>query len=176
MFLLFRGYFLNVTLKTICVIAVFLVGALTVLPVFGQEPTTVTISKGAGSGQACVSAKNCFDPNMLSISPGTEVEWKNSDQVSHTVTSGNPSDNQTGTVFDSGLIAPGKTFTFTFKNAGTYNYFCQVHPWMMGEVVVGSSAATTSSAAPEFGQVTPVILIISIMAIVVLSQKFRVLR
>ncbi len=159
--------------RVLCTIAVFLIGVLTILPAFGQEAVTVTIVKGAGSGQGCVSAKNCFDPSTLNVSPGTEVEWKNTDQVSHTVTSGNPSDNQTGTIFDSSLIAPDKTFTFTFKDAGTYHYFCQVHPWMTGEVVVGSSSVTTSTTAPEFGQVASAILAISVVGIVVLSQKFK---
>lgn len=150
--------------------------SLTILPVLAQEPTLVTIIKGAGSGQDCVSAKNCFDPSVLNASPGTTVEWKNADQVSHTVTSGNPSDNQTGTVFDSGLIAPGKDFTFTFKNAGTYNYFCQVHPWMMGEVIVGAQSATQNASAPEFGQVTPIILVVSIMAIILFSVSRKSLK
>ncbi len=147
-------------------------GLLMVPQAHAQQTSDVTIIKGAGSGQSCVSAKNCFDPSTLNIAAGTAVEWKNADQVSHTVTSGNPSDNQTGTVFDSGLIAPGKEFTFTFKDAGTYHYFCKLHPWMAGEVVVGTSTSNNASA-PEFGQVAPIILAIAIMSTVVFSAKRR---
>lgn len=163
------------SLKTMCTVFVFLLATLTVLPVLAQE-TTVTIIKGAGSGQECVSAKNCFSPSVLHVSPGTTVEWKNADQVSHTVTNGNPSDNQTGTIFDSGLIAPGKDFTFTFKDAGTYNYFCQVHPWMMGEVIVGASTVTQNASAPEFGQVAPMILVVSTIAIIMFSASRKSLK
>lgn len=107
----------------------------------GSSGQTVMISKGAGAGQDCVTSKNCFDPQVLNVSPGGTVTWKNMDTVSHTVTSGNPSDNQTGTMFDSSLIKPGDTFSFTFKDAGTYNYFCMVHPWMIGQVVVGQGGS-----------------------------------
>ena len=144
-------------------------GVLFTSPAFGQQTSDVTITKGAGAGQSCVAAKNCFDPSTLNVGKGTTVTWKNEDSVSHTVTSGNPTDNQTGTIFDSSLIPPGKEFTFTFKDAGTYHYFCQVHPWMSGEVIVGGSS---SQAVPEFGPVTPAILIIAIVAIIMLSARY----
>ncbi len=115
---------------------------------FAQEPgTTVNISAGAGSSPNCSQANNCFNPDVINVAPGTTVEWKNNDKVSHTVTSGNPSDNQTGTIFDSSLIASGKDFSFTFNNPGTYNYFCQVHPWMTGQVIVGAAATTSNTTS-----------------------------
>lgn len=129
-----------------------LVAILAIAPsAFAQESsTTVNISAGAGSGPDCSQSKNCFDPDVITVAPGTTVEWKNNDKVSHTVTSGNPSDNQTGTVFDSSLISAGKEFSFTFNNPGTYNYFCQVHPWMTGEVIVSASAAPApTGSAPS---------------------------
>ena len=110
-----------------------------------ESQTTVNISAGAGSGPNCSQSNNCFSPDTVTVAPGTTVEWQNNDKVSHTVTSGSPSDNQTGTIFDSSLIAAGKDFTFTFNNPGTYNYFCQVHPWMTGQVIVSASAATIPS-------------------------------
>ena len=118
----------------------------------GSSGQTIMMSKGAGSGQACVSSKNCFDPSTLTVSPGDTVTWKNMDTVSHTVTSGNPTDNQTGTVFDSGLVKPGDTFTFTFKDAGTYHYFCQVHPWMTGMVVVGQGGMSGMKMGTSYSQ------------------------
>src|SRR6266852_648541 len=115
-----------------------LAAILSVAPAFGQTATEVDIAKGASSGASadCVTAKNCFNPNPANVAPGTEVDWKNGDTASHTVTSGQPSDNVTGSVFDSGLIKPGQDFKFTFQNEGTFNYFCTVHPWMTGQVIV----------------------------------------
>ncbi|MGC1426086.1 MAG: plastocyanin/azurin family copper-binding protein [Nitrosotalea sp.] len=120
-----------------------LVAILGIAPAFGQESADITIVSGAGASAnaACVTASNCFSPNPLTVAPGTTVTWTNTDTVSHTVTSGNPSDNTTGTLFDSGLVKPTKTFQFTFANAGTFNFFCSVHPWMTGQVIVGAAGA-----------------------------------
>ncbi len=150
---------------------------------FAQMSMEVDIAKGAGgsANADCVAAKNCFAPNPVTVAPGTEVEWKNTDTVGHTVTSGQPSDNTTGTVFDSnGLIKPGAEFKFTFQNEGTYNYFCQVHPWMVGQVVVSASANQVPSgtggnaAVPEFGPIAPIVLAIAVISIVVFTAKNRV--
>jgi amicyanin len=65
----------------------------------------------------------------ISVTVGTTVEWTNSDPLPHTVTAVDKS-------FNSGLIQPGKTYRHTFTKAGTYNYFCQPHPFMKGVVVV----------------------------------------
>ncbi len=165
-----------------------LVAILSVAPAFGQTANEIDMAKGAGSGATadCVAAKNCFNPNPLNVAPGTQVTWKNTDTVSHTVTSGQPSDNQTGTVFDSGgLIKSAGTFQFTFQNEGTYNYFCQVHPWMVGQVIVGAAAAvsnmtsttnmtaSSNSTTPEFGPVAPIVLAIAVISIVVLTTRYR---
>ncbi len=150
---------------------------------FGQMSMEVDIAKGAGSSAnaPCVAANNCFAPNPVTVAPGTEVEWKNTDTVGHTVTSGKPSDNETGTVFDSstnGLIKPGAEFKFTFQNPGTFDYFCQVHPWMTGQVIVSTSAASTGTPAggnaiPEFGSIAPIVLAIAVISIVVFTAKNR---
>ncbi len=107
-----------------------------------NSPNEIDMVPGAGSSAsaACVAAHNCFSPNSLYIAPGTTVTWRNTDAVSHYVTSGRSTDATTGTVFDSGnLIKPQGTYQFTFANPGTYNYFCTVHPWMTGQVIVGQS-------------------------------------
>lgn len=67
--------------------------------------------------------------SRLQVTVGTTVEWTNNDPMPHTVTATDKS-------FDSGLINPGKTFRYTFTKAGTFNFFCQPHPFMKGTVVV----------------------------------------
>jgi plastocyanin len=71
------------------------------------------------------------------------VTWLNDDTQFHTITSGSPSSGgETGNVFDSGLsgatalTTKGKTFPHTFTEKGEYPYFCQLHPTMVGKVIV----------------------------------------
>ncbi|MGI0101776.1 MAG: cupredoxin domain-containing protein [Nitrosotalea sp.] len=93
----------------------------------------VTISKGASTQGA---GQKYFDPASLSVKVGTTVTWTNQDAAAHTVTSGDPSAGPSGT-FDSGLIKPGNTFKYTFTTPGTTSYFCTIHPWMTGKIIVG---------------------------------------
>jgi plastocyanin len=68
-------------------------------------------------------------PDELNVTTGTTVTWMNTDRTSHTSTS-----DESG--WNSGTIAPGGRFTFTFQNAGTFRYHCTIHPGMVGTVVV----------------------------------------
>ncbi|MDH3766223.1 MAG: plastocyanin/azurin family copper-binding protein, partial [Nitrosopumilus sp.] len=95
---------------------------------------TVNIAEGSGT-PGCENTDECYLPYSITISPGDTVEWNNIDSAAHTVTSGNISDGYDG-VFDSGLFMSGLTFEFTFDETGTFDYFCMVHPWMTGDVIV----------------------------------------
>ena len=97
----------------------------------------VSIAKGA-STPGCEETKSCYDPHEVIVDVGGQVTWTNTDTAAHTATSGdlqNDPDN-VGTEFDSSLFGPGKTFSKKFEEAGTFPYFCQVHPWMAGIVTV----------------------------------------
>jgi plastocyanin len=75
-----------------------------------------------------------FQPQQIRVAPGTTVRWVNQDNFAHTVTAGTR-DNPSG-LFDSGNVSSGGTFSFTFQEPGTYDYFCSIHPGMNGQVVV----------------------------------------
>ncbi len=169
-----------------------LVAILGVAPAFGQTTNEIDIAKGAGSGPtaACVTAMNCFSPNPLNVAPGTTVTWMNTGDASHTVYSGKLNDTDAGSLYQSDLLKPGKSFQFTFANAGTYNYFCSVHPWMTAQVIVGAAAtsnmtSTTNMTAsnntatsgnktvPEFGPVAPIVLAIAVISTVVFTARYR---
>ncbi len=49
------------------------------------------------------------------------------------------------------VLKPGKTFQFTFADAGTYDYFCSVHPWMTGQVIVAVGSSTGTSGGDMSG-------------------------
>lgn len=71
-----------------------------------------------------------YSPAMLNVSRGTTVTWTNGDTAPHTVTS------SVSGPLDSPMLNQGDTFSFTFGNAGTFSYYCAVHPTMKGTVVV----------------------------------------
>lgn len=99
----------------------------------------VEVSIAAGSSTpGCEETNSCFDPHEAIIDVGGEVMWKNGDTAAHTATSGDLTSDpdNVGTEFDSSLFGPGKTFSHTFEEAGTFPYFCMVHPWMKGVVTV----------------------------------------
>jgi plastocyanin len=104
-----------------------------------EEPTgptthTVDVPKGT-SVPGCEESNSCFLPADITVNAGDTVEWINIDTAAHTVTAGSPADVQVE-IFDSSLLMGGGTWSFTFDEAGSYDYFCMVHPWMTGSVSV----------------------------------------
>ena len=71
-----------------------------------------------------------FNPADVTIKKGDTVVWHNASETIHTVTS------ITGKMLDSGDLEPGKTFSFTFNEAGTFTYYCNHHVTMKGKVMV----------------------------------------
>jgi plastocyanin len=76
---------------------------------------------------------DCFIPNAATVAVGGTVSFVNSDTAPHTSTSGSPADGPDG-VWDSSLVMPGSSYDTIISSAGTYDYFCMVHPWMTGTV------------------------------------------
>src|SRR3989304_270916 len=105
----------------------------TIPEVFG-DIYQVIISQGT-SVPGCDETNECFIPAEVTVNVGETVTWSNDDSAAHTVTSGTPIGGPDGT-FDSSLFMAGTTFSHTFENAGEYNYFCMVHPWMTGKIQV----------------------------------------
>ncbi|MDD1968599.1 cupredoxin family copper-binding protein [Pseudomonas sp. NPDC090203] len=71
-----------------------------------------------------------FAPTQLNIPVGSTVTWVNDDQIPHTVM-------ETHKAFHSAALDTDDSFTFQFDNAGTFEYFCALHPQMIGRIVVG---------------------------------------
>jgi plastocyanin len=70
-----------------------------------------------------------FSPAKIAVKKGTKVTWINKDEAPHTVTANNGA-------FDSGVLEQGDKFTYKFKKAGKFAYFCRIHPEMTGSVSV----------------------------------------
>ncbi len=99
-------------------------------------PRFVNVSIPSGSSiQGCETNDTCFIPAHVNISTGGTVTWTNDDTAVHTVTSGSAF-NGPGGEFDSSIISPGVKFSHTFTEIKTFDYFCIVHPWQSGTVIV----------------------------------------
>lgn len=78
-----------------------------------------------------VAIKNlAFTPGTLTVPAGTTVTWTNADEEPHTVSADN------GGPFHSSPLDTGGVFRYTFAKPGTYTYYCTIHPFMHGTVVV----------------------------------------
>ena len=76
----------------------------------------------------------CYIPPNIVVEKGKSVTWLNEDSSFHSVTSGfypEPSG-----LFDSGHLDPYQSYTLSFDEYGTYDYFCTLHPWMKAQVIV----------------------------------------
>ena len=94
----------------------------------------VSIPEGSGA-PGCEETDECYIPATLNISTGTTVVWENNDNAAHLATSGTPDGGPDG-AFDSGMIMAGATYEFEFSDKGEFVYYCLVHPWMVGTVIV----------------------------------------
>ena len=125
--------------------------AISSTPIVSTNPTSTIVNYAHAQTEVKVSIvpgastlnDKAFSPNPVNIKVGDTVTWVNNDSQFHTVVSGNPSGGgDTGKVFDSGLSGPtalttkGKTFSHKFTEKGEFPYFCQLHPTMVGKVIV----------------------------------------
>jgi predicted secreted protein with PEFG-CTERM motif len=106
--------------------------ALTAVPFAFADQIKISIPEGSAV-PGCETTQSCYIPSQVTVHPRDVVVWSNDDAAVHTVTSGvSTADGK----FDSGMIMPEKTFANTFDTLGEYPYFCTVHPWMTGSVLV----------------------------------------
>jgi plastocyanin len=95
--------------------------------------TTTTTSVTTVGNQVTIKGF-AFTPSVLQVKVGTTVVWTQEDGTPHTVTSGTPG--SPTNLFESGQLAKGAAFRFTFTKPGNYPYFCANHTSMTGEVRV----------------------------------------
>ena len=105
----------------------------------------VTIENAPGSSTPGCEP-DCFIPTIATVEVGAIVTWANTDTAAHTATAGSAADGPSG-VFDSSLIMAGGSYSYTADTAGTFDYFCMVHPWMEGTLIVEAAGAAEAAAA-----------------------------
>jgi plastocyanin len=84
----------------------------------------------AAAGETKVGIDNfTFKPRTITVRAGTKIEWENNDDIPHSIVE------STGKFHSAALDTEDK-FSFTFAQAGTFEYFCGLHPHMVGKVIV----------------------------------------
>ncbi|MDH3247434.1 MAG: cupredoxin domain-containing protein [Acidimicrobiia bacterium] len=107
-------------------------------PAPARAPSTAS-GATAGSGDVRV-VDNDYLPGTITVARGSTLTFANTGALPHTIT------DRAGS-FDSGIVMPGQSYRRTFSTAGTYEYFCTIHPEMSGTVVVTASGTPVGSAA-----------------------------
>src|SRR3954451_24127907 len=103
--------------------------------IFAQTGTHTSIS--IVSGASAPNNPKFYDPTPANVAVGTTVTWTNNDATLHTVYSGTPDDSANGgKLFQSTYMTKGQTFEHKFDTAGTFDYYCTLHPFMLGKVIV----------------------------------------
>jgi len=114
--------------KSVCIVG--LLATVMVATLFLSAGSPGSSANTAEPASAEVKVDNfSFGPATLTVAVGTTVTWTNRDDIPHTIVS-------TDKVFKSKVLDTDEKFSFTFSKAGTYPYFCSIHPKMTGSVVV----------------------------------------
>jgi plastocyanin len=101
----------------------------------------------------CVENKTCFMPPEITIRKGGSVVWKNEDSTLHTIISGTPTKGPDGR-FNFALI-PQHSFERVFPFTGNYSYYCSIHPWYVGSIVVSDSKENHTHQFVDFTVLLP---------------------
>ena len=144
-------------MKTIAIGSFFvlfaIVAGMATSPAFADHPTASVSTPEGTSVPGCETTNECYIPYEVTVDVGGEVTWTNDDTAAHTVTGGSAADGPSG-VFDSSLFMAGTTFTHKFEAAGEFPYFCMVHPWMEGIVIVQEADAEEEDTHMEDDEVS----------------------
>ena len=114
-------------------------GIVAMTPAAFADHSEVTVEAAMGSGApGCEeTAEGCYIPTTATVDVGGVVIFSNPDSAAHTFTSGDPTMPETVQVlFDSSLVMAGSTYEWSPTEVGDVPYFCMVHPWMQGVIIV----------------------------------------
>jgi len=109
-----------------------------ITPAFAE--VTISAAEGSGAPGCEETAEGCYLPGTATVDVGGVVIMSNPDTAAHTFTAGSPTDGPTGE-FDTGLLMAGGSFEYSANTAGEIPYFCMVHPWMKGTIIVQEAGA-----------------------------------
>jgi len=117
------------TKKNVRIVGVVMPIMIAMLLLFAGSPSVKANDQPSAANVAVKIDNFVFGPQAITVPVGTTVTWTNSDDIPHTAVS-------TDGVFKSKVMDTDEKFSYTFTKAGTYSYYCSVHPKMTGQIVV----------------------------------------
>src|SRR3989338_7491182 len=137
------------TISSIFVLFAIVAGLVAITPAAFADHSEVTITPAPGSGApGCEeTAEGCYIPKEATVDVCGKVIFSNTDTAAHTFTSGAATDETPGEVFNSSLVMAGSSYEWTPTTVGEVPYFCMVHPWMTGLIVVQEAGAEEDSTS-----------------------------
>ncbi len=141
-------------LSSFFVLFALVAGMATMAPAAFADHSEVTIEAAEGSGIAgCeTTPEGCFTPSTATVDVGGVVIFSNTDSAAHTFTSGVASDSDSvGALFDSSLVIAGSSFQWSPTEVGDVPYYCIVHPWMIGMIIVQEAEAQENNMGGSMG-------------------------
>ena len=152
-------------MKTKAISSIFLlftisIGIISITPGAFADHHEITITPVPGSSldSGCEKTEEgCYTPSPVTVYVGSVIIFSNTNNVSHTFSSGVPSDDIIGTEFNTGILAPGDSGEWIPENAGEFSYFDMIHPWMQGLIIVQESKGQAHSEKVVEPVVEPVV-------------------
>jgi len=124
-------------------------GIVAMTPAAFADHSEVTVTPVAGSSaMGCEETpEGCYTPSTATVDLGGVVIFSNTDSMVHTFSAGTP----TGTTgeFETSMVMAGQSYEWTADVLGEIDYFCMVHPWMIGQIIVQEAEAEEDTHAAE---------------------------
>ena len=128
--------------------AISLVSITTPAAFADQSEVTIEAAMDSGAPGCEDTSEGCYIPSTATVDVGGVVIMSNPDTAAHTFTAGSPADGPTGE-FDTGLVMAGNSFEYSPDTVGEIPYFCMVHPWMEGVIIVQEVGAEEETHEEE---------------------------
>ena len=109
-------------------VSVVLLAMSMIQPIFAENQVSIP-----QANRDCEKTDSCFVPSVVPIKQGQTVVWQNDDLTIHSLVGGSK-DTGASRSFQSGIMMPGDSFSYTITNSGIFPYYCEIHPWMKGVV------------------------------------------
>jgi len=126
-----------------------IISVISITPAFADHSeVTIETVPGSGSPGCEETGDGCFTPNTATVDVGGKVIMSNIDTAAHTFTAGSPEGGPSGE-FDTGLLMAGNSFEYSPDTVGEIPFFCMVHPWMQGLIIVQEVEAAEETHMEE---------------------------